>query len=157
MSTGIRPPLPPFDEASARHKVRLAEDAWNSRDAERVALAYTEDSHWRNRDVFIVGREQIRDFLRYKWQREQQYRLVKELWAYAGNRISVRFAYEWQDAYGQWWRSYGNENWAFDERGLMAQRLASINDLAICETQRLFRWPQGTRPEGHLALSQLGL
>lgn len=157
MSHPARPPVPPFDEDSARQKVRMAEDAWNSRDPGRVVLAYSEDSHWRNRDRFLAGRGQILAFLQEKWAREQDYRLVKELWAFTGNRIAVRFAYEWHDARGQWWRSYGNENWEFDERGLMARRLASINDLPIREDERLLRWPPGPRPEGHLSLSQLGL
>ena len=152
-----RPPFPPFTEETAHRKVRMAEDAWNTRDPDRVVLAYSADSHWRNRDRFIAGHAQIREFLVGKWQREQEYRLIKELWAFAGNRIAVRFAYEWHDASGQWWRSYGNENWEFDEQGLMKRRLASINDLAIEETQRLFRWAPGTRPDGHLSLSQLGL
>ncbi len=152
-----RPPLPPFSEETAQRKVRMAEDAWNTRDPDRVVLAYSADSHWRNRDRFIVGHAQIREFLRGKWRREQEYRLIKELWAFVGNRIAVRFAYEWLDASGQWWRSYGNENWEFDELGLMERRLASINDLAIDETQRLFRWASGPRPEHHPSLSQLGL
>jgi uncharacterized protein len=158
MSTPMnRPPLPPFTEDSARRKVRMAEDAWNSRDADRVVLAYSVDSQWRNRDQFLKGREQIHAFLVSKWQREQDYRLIKELWAFSGNRIAVRFAYEWRDAHDQWRRSYGNENWEFDEQGLMTRRLASINDLAIDETQRLFHWTDGVRPEDHQSLSQLGL
>nr|WP_298174439.1 nuclear transport factor 2 family protein [uncultured Pseudomonas sp.] len=152
-----RPPLPPFSHETAVQKVRMAEDGWNSRDPERVALAYSEDSRWRNRNEFPVGREQIRAFLAGKWQREQQYRLIKELWAFSDNRIAVRFAYEWHDANGQWWRSYGNENWEFDELGLMRVRHASINDLAISEEQRLFHWPQGRRPDTHPGLSELGL
>ena len=152
-----RPPLPPFNHESAVQKVRMAEDGWNSRDPERVALAYTEDSRWRNRNEFPRGREQIRTFLAGKWQREQEYRLIKELWAFTDNRIAVRFAYEWHDADGQWWRSYGNENWEFDEQGLMRERHASINDLAISEEQRLFHWPQGRRPDTHPGLSDLGL
>lgn len=135
----------------------MAEDGWNSRDPERVALAYTVDSRWRNRSEFPRGREQIREFLTRKWQREQQYRLIKELWAFEGHRIAVRFAYEWHDAEGQWYRSYGNENWEFDEHGLMQVRHASINDLPIREDQRLFHWPQGRRPEEHPGLSELGL
>ena len=131
-----RPPLPPFTEETARAKVQAAEDAWNSRDPERVALAYTEDSEWRNRDVFLKGRDQIREFLRQKWAREQDYRLRKELWAFTGNRIAVRFEYESRDADGQWWRSYGNEQWEFDENGLMARRYASINDLKITSGDR---------------------
>ncbi len=138
-------------------KVRMAEDGWNSRDPERVALAYTVDSRWRNRNEFPVGRDQIRAFLSGKWQREQEYRLIKELWAFTDNRIAVRFAYEWHDANGQWFRSYGNENWEFDEHGLMRERHASINDLAIRAEDRLFHWPLGSRPEGHPSLSELGL
>ena len=152
-----RPPLPPFSRETAVRKVRMAEDGWNSRDPDRVALAYTEDSRWRNRNEFPIGREQIRAFLAGKWQREQEYRLIKELWAFSDNRIAVRFAYEWHDAAGQWWRSYGNENWEFDEQGLMRERHASINDLAISEAQRLFRWPQGRRPDEHPGLGELGL
>lgn len=152
-----RAPLPPFTVDSAMLKVRLAEDAWNSRDPGRVALAYTPDSRWRNRDLFIVGREQITAFLTSKWQREHEYRLVKELWAHQGNRIAVRFAYEWHDAAGQWFRSYGNENWAFDGEGLMQQRLASINDLAIAATDRRFDWPLGPRPAGAPSLSEMDL
>jgi nuclear transport factor 2 (NTF2) superfamily protein len=152
-----RPPLPPFTRETAMQKVRMAEDGWNSRDPERVALAYTADSRWRNRHEFPVGREQIRAFLASKWQREHEYRLIKELWAYTDNRIAVRFAYEWQDASGQWFRSYGNENWEFDEQGLMQVRHASINDLPISELQRLFHWPQGRRPDDHPGLSELGL
>ena len=152
-----RPPLPPFSHETAVQKVRMAEDGWNSREPERVALAYTEDSRWRNRNEFPRGRRQIRAFLAGKWQREQQYRLIKELWAFSDNRIAVRFAYEWHDADGQWWRSYGNENWEFDEQGLMRERHASINDLAISPEQRLFHWPQGRRPDTHPGLSDLGL
>lgn len=157
MTAETRPPLPPFTHETAVQKVRMAEDGWNSRDPERVALAYTVDSRWRNRSEFPRGREQIRDFLTRKWQREQQYRLIKELWAFEGHRIAVRFAYEWHDAEGQWYRSYGNENWEFDERGLMQARHASINDLPIREDQRLFHWPQGRRPDEHPGLSELGL
>lgn len=152
-----RPPLPPFTEETAIRKVRLAEDAWNSRDPERVARAYTPDSRWRNRADFPQGRAEIVVFLTAKWQREQEYRLIKELWAFRANRIAVRFAYEWRDAAGQWFRAHGNENWEFDADGLMALRLASINDLAISEDQRLFHWPQGRRPDDHPALSDLGL
>jgi nuclear transport factor 2 (NTF2) superfamily protein len=152
-----RPPLPPFSRETALQKVRMAEDAWNSRDPERVAMAYTVDSRWRNRAEFPVGREQIRAFLARKWQAEGEYRLIKDLWAFTGNRIAVRFAYEWHDATGQWWRSYGNENWEFDEHGLMALRYASINDLAIRENERKLHWPQGRRPDDHPSLSQLGL
>lgn len=152
-----RPPLPPFDSTSAALKVRLAEDAWNSRDPARVAQAYTPDSRWRNRDRFIQGRAAIEAFLTEKWQREQEYRLIKELWAFTEQRIAVRFAYEWRDHSGQWYRAYGNENWEFDAHGLMAIRHASINDLAITEADRLFRWPQGRRPDDHPSLSALGL
>lgn len=157
MTAETRPPLPPFTHETAAQKVRMAEDGWNSRDPERVALAYTVDSRWRNRSEFPRGREQIREFLTRKWQREQQYRLIKELWAFEGHRIAVRFAYEWHDAEGQWYRSYGNENWEFDEHGLMQVRHASINDLPIREDQRLFHWPQGRRPDEHPGLSELGL
>jgi uncharacterized protein len=152
-----RPPLPPFTLESAAAKVRAAEDAWNSRDPARVALAYTPDSQWRNRSEFLSGRAEIEAFLARKWAREHDYRLIKELWAHSGNRIAVRFAYEWQDDAGQWWRSYGNENWEFAPSGHMARRLASINDLAIAEGERLFRWPQGRRPDDHPGLSELGL
>ncbi len=152
-----RPPLPPFTRDAAIEKVRLAEDGWNSRDPERVALAYTADSRWRNRAEFPRGREQIRAFLAGKWDREQEYRLIKELWAYTDNRIAVRFAYEYRDAAGQWYRAYGNENWEFDENGLMRERHASINDLLIDESERLFHWPQGRRPDDHPGLSELGL
>ena len=152
-----RPPLPPFDSTSAAMKVRLAEDAWNSRDPARVAQAYTPDSRWRNRDRFIQGRAAIEAFLTEKWQREQEYRLIKELWAFSEQRIAVRFAYEWRDHSGQWYRAYGNENWEFDAHGLMAIRHASINDLAITEADRLFHWPQGRRPDDHPSLSALGL
>lgn len=152
-----RPPLPPFDQDSATLKVRLAEDGWNSRDAERVALAYTVDSIWRNRSEFPCGRAEIITFLTAKWQREHQYRLIKELWAYSENRIAVRFAYEWHDDAGLWFRSYGNENWQFDAHGLMAYRHASINDLKITEAERKFHWPQGRRPDDHPGLSDLRL
>lgn len=152
-----RPPLPPFDHDSAVAKVRAAEDAWNGRDPARIVLAYTADSRWRNRNEFLQGREQIEAFLHRKWQREHDYRLIKELWAYSGNRIAVRFAYEWHDDTGQWFRAYGNENWAFDTQGLMAVRHASINDLAIPESERLFHWPQGIRPLEYPDLSDLGL
>ena len=152
-----RPPLPPFDKAAAVIKVRKAEDAWNMREPERVAGAYTPDSQWRNRSTFLNGREAIVAFLTAKWQREQDYRLIKELWAHDGNRIAVRFAYEWHDDKGQWFRAYGNENWAFDENGLMSHRHASINDLAIEESDRLFHWEQGPRPGDHPGLSDLGL
>ena len=152
-----RPPLPPFNEETARQKVRMAEDAWNSRDPARVVLVYTEDTRWRNRAEFPVGREQVRELLRDKWQRELDYRLIKALWAWGSHRIAVRFAYESHDAAGQWWRSYGNENWEFDAAGLMTRRYASINDAPISETERLFRWPAGRRPYGHPGLSELGL
>lgn len=155
--TMSRPPLPPFDEPEAMLKVRLAEDAWNSRDPERVALAYTVDTAWRNRDEFLTGRAEITAFLHRKWQREQEYRLIKSLWAFGGDRIAVRFAYEWHDADGQWFRSYGNENWAFDADGLMRRRLASINDLPIASDARLFHWPCGRRPDDHPGLEALGL
>ena len=152
-----KPPLPPFDAETAALKARLAEDAWNSRDPARVALAYTEDSVWRNRAVFLRGREAIVAFLTAKWRREQEYRLIKQVWAFHHNRIAARFAYEWLDAEGQWFRSYGNENWEFDEHGLMRWRIASINDLAIAPQDRLFHWPQGRRPDDHPSLSDLGL
>ncbi|MGL6112872.1 MAG: DUF1348 family protein [Rubrivivax sp.] len=152
-----RPPLPPFTEASAIQKVRGAEDAWNSRDPERVAGVYTEDTVWRNRAEFPVGREQVRQFLQRKWARELDYRLIKELWAFGGARIAVRFAYEWRDDSGHWYRSYGNENWEFTEQGLMHRRFASINDLPIAESQRKFHWLLGRRPDEHPGLSELGL
>jgi len=151
-----RPPLPPFTEASATQKVRGAEDAWNSRDPDRVAGVYTEDTVWRNRAEFPVGREQVRQFLQRKWARELDYRLIKELWAFGGARIAVRFAYEWHDDSGHWVRSYGNENWEFTEQGLMRRRFASINDLPIAEAQRMFRWQLGRRPDDHPGLSELG-
>ncbi len=157
MDTPIRPPLPPYTEETARLKVRMAEDAWNTRDPDRVVLVYAEGTRWRNRAEFPVGREQVRAFLQRKWARELDYRLIKELWACAGPRIAVRFAYEWHDDSGHWSRSYGNENWAFDERGLMTHRHASINDLPIAEHQRLFRWPLGRRPDDHPGLGDLGL
>ncbi|MBH2010783.1 MAG: nuclear transport factor 2 family protein [Xanthomonadaceae bacterium] len=152
-----RPPLPPFTLESATQKVRLAEDAWNSRDPQRVAMAYTPDSRWRNRAEFPQGREQIVQLLERKWARELDYRLVKELWAHDGARIAVRFAYEWRDDAGNWFRSYGNENWQFDENGLMAWRHASINDRPISAQERKFHWPQGHRPDGHAGLTALGL
>ena len=152
-----RPPLPPFTAQTAAQKVRLAEDAWNSRDPARVALAYTPDSVWRNRSEFLQGRPAIEAFLSRKWARELDYRLIKELWAYTDHRIAVRFAYEWHDEPGQWFRSYGNENWEFDAEGLMRRRIASINDLPITSSERLFQWPQGPRPEAHAGLSALGL
>ncbi len=152
-----RPPLPPFDAATAGEKVRLAEDAWNSRDPKRVAQAYTVDSRWRNRNEFLNGRDEIEAFLTRKWARELDYRLIKEVWAFHGNRIAVRFAYEWHDDGGLWFRSYGNENWEFDEHGLMRLRLASINDLPIAESERKYHWPLGRRPDDHLGLSDLAL
>jgi len=152
-----RPPLPPYTAESAAQKVRLAEDAWNSRDPERVALAYTPDSQWRNRAEFVNGRAEIVKFLIHKWQRELDYRLIKELWACDGARIAVRFAYEWRDDAGNWFRAYGNENWEFDACGLMACRHASINDLPIAESERKFHWPQGRRPDNHPSLSEMGL
>ena len=151
-----RPPLPPFTRESATQKVRMAEDAWNSRDPARVALAYTLDSRWRNRREFLQGREAIEAFLRKKWDSELEYRLIKELWAYTGIRIAVRFAYEWHDDAGQWFRSYGNENWEFDESGLMRRRIASINDVSIEEAERKLHWPHGPRPADHPSLSDLG-
>lgn len=157
MSIESRPPLPPFSVETATLKVRLAEDGWNSRDPVRVAQAYTQDSVWRNRSEFLEGRAEIENFLQGKWEREQQYRLIKELWATAENRIAVRFAYEWHDASLQWFRSYGNENWEFTEDGLMARRIASINDVAISQEERLFHWEQGRRPDEHPGLSTLGL
>jgi nuclear transport factor 2 (NTF2) superfamily protein len=149
--------LPPFTRETAIEKVRKAEDAWNSRDPQRVALAYSVDSRWRNRNEFVNGREEIVAFLTRKWQREGDYRLIKELWAFTGSRIAVRFAYESHDDAGQWFRSYGNENWEFDSNGLMTVRHASINDLAITEAERLFHWPSGRRPDDHTSLSELGL
>ncbi|KCZ46521.1 MULTISPECIES: nuclear transport factor 2 family protein [unclassified Hyphomonas] len=153
----MRPPLPPFTAETATEKVRLAEDGWNSRNPEKVSLAYTEDSAWRNRSQFITGRAEIVRFLTEKWQKEQEYRLIKELFAFSGNRIAVRYAYEFHDASGQWHRAYGNENWEFDAEGLMQKRYASINDLKISEAQRLFHWSQGRRPDDHPDLSELGL
>jgi nuclear transport factor 2 (NTF2) superfamily protein len=158
METPVPSPIvPPFTRESAIRKVRLAEDGWNSRDAHRCCLAYTLDSRWRNRSEFVHGRDEIIGFLTRKWERELEYRLIKELWAFDGARIAVRFAYECHDAAGQWWRSYGNENWEFDESGLMKVRHASINDLAIAEPERLFHWPIGRRPDDHPGLSDLGL
>src|SRR5574343_465830 len=151
-----RPPLPPFTLESAAQKVRMAEDAWNSRDPDRVVQVYTEDTLWRNRAEFPRGREQVHAFLQRKWAKELDYRLIKELWATTGNRIAVRFAYEWHDDAGNWLRSYGNENWEFNEWGLMQRRFASINDLPIKETERLFHWPLGRRPDEHPGLSALG-
>lgn len=157
MTLESRPPVPPFDNTTAALKVRLAEDAWNTRNPERVALAYTPDSNWRNRSEFVVGREAIVDFLRRKWSTEHQYRLIKELWVADGNRLAVRFAYEWHDASGAWYRSYGNENWEFSESGLMQRRIASINDLPIKESDRKYHWLLGRRPDNHPGLSDLGL
>jgi len=152
-----RPPLPPFDLESAKLKVRLAEDGWNSRDPEKVSLAYSVDSVWRNRAEFVTGREAIVQFLARKWRKELDYRLIKELWAYTGNRIAVRFAYEWHDDSGNWFRSYGNENWEFNPDGLMQWRFACINDLPIKESERKYFWPLGRRPDDHPSLSDLGL
>ncbi|TAJ38355.1 MAG: nuclear transport factor 2 family protein [Reyranella sp.] len=158
MTDAPRPPLPPFTEETARTKVRAAEDAWNGRDPARIALAYTADSVWRNRSEFFQGRAAIEAFLTRKWIRELDYRLIKELWTCSGNRIAVRFAYEWRDDQGHWFRSYGNENWEFDERGLMRRRLASINDLPIKPEERKFHWPApGPRPADHPGLGDLGL
>ena len=153
----VRPPLPPFTRASAIEKVRLAEDGWNSRDPQRVSLAYTLDTRWRNRAEFAHGREQAKDFLTRKWAKELDYRLIKELWAFTDNRIAVRYAYEWHDDSVNWFRSYGNENWEFDENGLMANRFACINDLPIQASERKFHWPLGRRPDDHPGLSELGL
>src|SRR6188768_1106567 len=152
-----RPPLPPFDAPTAAQKVRMAEDAWNTRDPVKVSLAYTRDSTWRNRAEFFAGREAIVQFLTRKWNKELDYRLIKELWAFHGNRIAVRFAYEWHDDSGNWFRSYGNENWEFDEHGFMRRRIASINDQPIQESERKYRWALGPRPDAHPGLSQLGL
>ncbi|UOA07322.1 nuclear transport factor 2 family protein [Methylobacter sp. S3L5C] len=152
-----RPPLPPFTHETAAQKVRMAEDGWNGRNPEKVALAYTIDSQWRNRAEFPVGREQIIAFLTQKWAKEHEYRLIKELWAYEGNRIAVRFAYEWHSDNDEWFRSYGNENWEFDQNGLMQRRYACINDLPIKESDRKFHWPLGRRPDDHPGLSDLGL
>lgn len=149
--------IPPFTRESAVKKVRAAEDAWNSRDPQKVSLAYTVDSQWRNRAEFLTGHEQIVEFLTRKWNKEFDYRLIKELWAFDGSRIAVRFAYEWHDDSGHWFRSYGNENWEFDQQGLMKRRHASINDLPISETERLYRWELGRRPDDHAGLSELGL
>lgn len=156
-TTEIRQPVPPFTRETAIQKVRMAEDAWNTRDPQRVALAYTPDSTWRNRAEFVSGRDDIVRFLTRKWARELDYRLIKELWAFNETRIAVRFAYEWRDDAGNWFRSYGNENWEFNENGLMARRIASINDLPIEEADRKFHWPQGRRPDDHAGLSDLGL
>lgn len=152
-----RPPFPPFDAETAAKKVRMAEDAWNSRDPERISLAYTHDSLWRNRSEFLSGRAAIVQFLTRKWNKELEYRLIKELWAFHGNRIAVRFAYEWRDESDQWYRSYGNENWEFNEHGLMQRRIASINDLPIHERDRKYHWQLGRRPDDHASLSALSL
>lgn len=157
MTEQPRPPFPPFDAESAAQKVRMAEDAWNMRNPERVSLAYTINSAWRNRSEFLSGREAIIQFLTRKWNRELEYRLIKELWAFRGNRIAVRFCYEWHDDSGNWFRSYGNENWEFTEAGFMHLRIASINDLEIQESERKFHWPLGRRPDAHPGLSELGL
>ncbi|KUO60741.1 MAG: hypothetical protein APF80_11635 [Alphaproteobacteria bacterium BRH_c36] len=152
-----RPPFPPFTLETAKVKVRKAEDAWNTRDPDAVALAYTEDTVWRNRAEFLHGRDEVRAFLKRKWARELDYRLIKEIWACQDNRIAVRFCYEWRDDAGNWYRAYGNENWEFDEAGLMRRRIASINDVAMKESERKFFWPQGRRPDEHPELSDLGL
>ena len=152
-----RPPFPPFDAATAAQKVRMAEDAWNTRDPLKVSLAYTPDSVWRNRAEFLSGRKDIVEFLTRKWNRELDYRLIKELWAFHGNRIAVRFAYEWRDDSGHWFRSYGNENWEFNAEGFMQRRIASINDKPIAEAERKYFWPLGRRPDDHPSLSELGL
>ena len=152
-----KPPLPPFTLETAAQKVRLAEDAWNSRDPQRVSLVYTADTRWRNRVEFPAGRQQVVELLQRKWARELDYRLIKELWAHDGNRIAVRFAYEWHDDSGHWFRSYGNENWEFDENGFMMRRFASINDLPIAQADRKYHWPLGRRPDDHPGLSDLGL
>ncbi len=157
MTSNQRPPLPPFTLETAMQKVQAAEDGWNNRNPQKVALAYTEDSQWRNRAEFLSGRAAIEAFLTRKWARELEYRLSKELWAFHDNRIAVRFAYEWHDDSGNWFRSYGNENWEFDENGLMKVRRASINDLPITESERKFRWPLGPRPADHPGLSELDL
>ena len=155
--TEVRPPIPPFTKESAIQKVRMAEDGWNSRDPKRVSMVYTQDSQWRNRAEFPRGREEIIQFLTHKWAKELDYRLIKELWVFNENRIAVRFAYEWHDASGNWFRSYGNENWQFDANGLMELRYASINDLPIKESERKFFWPLGRRPDDYASLSDLGL
>ncbi len=152
-----KPPFPPFTAETARQKVRMAEDAWNTRDPERVALAYSVDTKWRNRAEFLNGREEVKGFLRRKWAKELDYRLIKELWAHDGARIAVRFAYEWHDDSGSWFRAYGNENWEFNEGGLMVRRHASINDVPIAASERKYHWPAGRRPDDHPGLSDLGL
>ena len=157
MTGNSRPPLPPFTKETAVQKVRMAEDGWNSRDPDKVSMVYTIDSTWRNRAEFVIGRKEIVEFLKRKWARELDYRLIKEMWAFTDNRIAVRFAYEWHDDSGEWFRSYGNENWEFDTNGLMKRRIASINDFPIKETERKYRWPLGRRPDNHPGLSELGL
>jgi len=152
-----KPPLPPFTAETAAQKARMAENAWNGQDPQKVALAYTKDSIWRNRSEFISGRDEITEFLTRKWAQENEYRLIKEVWSYHDNRIAVRFAYEWRHENGQWYRAYGNENWEFDAHGLMRLRIASINDVPINEAERKFHWPLGPRPEDHPGLSELGL
>ncbi|MFT9449813.1 DUF1348 family protein [Gluconobacter japonicus] len=153
----VRPPLPPFTRETAIQKVRAAEDAWNGQSPEQIALAYSQDSRWRNREEFFSGRAEITAFLVRKWERELEYRLIKELWAFDESRIAVRFAYEWRDQTGQWWRSYGNENWRFNDAGLMDERHASINDVRIIESERLLRWEESVRPDSHPGLSEMGL
>ena len=153
----MNPLLPPFTATTAAQKVRAVEDGWNGRNAEKLALGYAADGYWRNRSEFLVGRAEIVAFLKRKWARELEYRLIKELFAFEGNRIAVRFAYEWHDDSGNWWRSYGNENWEFNAEGLMQRRYASINDLPLAEPERRFHWPLGRRPDGHPGLSELGL
>ncbi|MBL4886905.1 MAG: nuclear transport factor 2 family protein [Flavobacteriaceae bacterium] len=157
MADESKPPFPPFNQETAAKKVRLAEDAWNSKNPEKISLAYTQNSQWRNRNEFISGRGEIITFLQNKWKKELEYRLIKELWATSSNRISVRFAYEWHDSANHWFRSYGNENWEFTESGLMQLRLASINDVSITESERKYHWPLGRRPDEHPSLSELGL
>ena len=157
LQTAPRAPLPPFSFEDAVQKVRMAEDAWNSRDPAKVAMAYTPDTRWRNRDTFLNGRTEVQAFLTDKWAKENGYRLIKEIWAHAGNRIAVRFCYEWHDEDGQWFRAHGNENWEFDANGYMAVRHASINDVPITDAERLFHWPQGRRPDDHPGLTELGL
>ena len=157
MAENARPPLPPFTRETAVQKVRMAEDGWNSRDPDKVSLAYTPDSVWRNRAEFINGRAEIAAFLHRKWAKRLDYRLIKEMWAFTGNRIAVRFAYQWHDDSGNWFRAYGNENWEFDENGLMKVRFASINDYPIKESERNYHWPLGRRPDNHPGLSDLGL
>lgn len=157
MNTINKPPFPPFNRETAVQKTRMAEDAWNTRNPENISLAYTIDSNWRNRSEFICGRDEIINFLQRKWEKEHDYRLIKELWAFMQNRIAVRFAYEWQDEYGSWFRSYGNENWEFADNGLMQRRIASINDLPISDNQRKFHWSSGPRPDDYPGLTKLGL